>query len=110
MKYIIISVKNNKESVKGKRSIPIIFPECLNHSDVFRSIKKCIIIHCYQNSSPLYMPEILSAGFVSFKDNTVICSGYSESLGGIKSRQKIDSELISNYETHKEAVKSWEYC
>lgn len=110
MKYIVITVSNKKPNQQIEdKLIPIVFPGCLNHIDVFESISRCIMNHERRNHSPLHTPRIKSAGFVSFHSGKAHCHGKSESLGGVASRGAPDAELITNYENSEEAVKSWEY-
>lgn len=110
MKYIVITVSNKKPNQQIEdKLVPIVFPGCLNHVDVFESISHCLMRHEHRNHSPLHSPRIKSAGFVVFGDGKAHCHGKSESLGGVASRGALDAELITNYEGSEEAVKSWEY-
>jgi hypothetical protein len=109
MKYIVLTVENTNPDVHSKRSIPIIFPACLSHSNVFNHISTCINRQMLDEDNPLFDPRILSAGFMEFIDNAIYCSGKSESLNGVLSRGPIDADLIKNYTYHEESVKTWEY-
>lgn len=93
MKYIVISVK--AETSDLVRELPIIFPNTLVHADVARAI---------QHSEGLrkFKTHIVSAGEISSTricdsadDQGAHCHGWSDSLGGIRSRGSEDDALIN---------------
>jgi hypothetical protein len=86
MKYIIIEIPIGNSGLL--RDLPIIFPDELVHAEVFA---------CVSRHDGVARARPIAAGFLSSMSvgETGACYGESESLGKLKSRGKIDDQLIS---------------
>lgn len=81
MKYIVLKVSRGGLDYE----YPIIFPQSLTHALMAESLKK---------EEELKGAEVISAGEFNSMDCAVDCYGKSISLGNIKSRGEVDSNLI----------------
>lgn len=82
-KYVMLKV-NSPDGMEY--AFPVIFPDKLAHSDVFRALRR----HCPGND----LAGIKSAGFVAL--NVASAFGHSESLK--VDSQAEDKDIINNYD------------
>ncbi len=91
MKYIVLSVSMGPNLT---RELPIIFPDCLVHRDVFDAIR------LGSEDKSMRRAKVVAAGFVSSMSIEGNCNGRSETLD-IKSRGKVDDQLMKMFDyTH----------
>lgn len=84
MKYIVFQRKLGSDM---HQEIPVLFPECLTHSEFAKAVTA--------EGSELHGAVVVSAGFVSSMCLSAQCHGESTSLG-IGSRGKKDDLLIQS--------------
>lgn len=94
MKYIVLETEEGMQ-------LPIVFPEVLTHCFVAGAMQLAIdTLDPKKDLRPKQLDDLLargsakpvSAGFVTFDD--AHCSGESESLGGLKSKEGADAGRI----------------
>jgi hypothetical protein len=74
----------------GLRDIPIIFPDFLIHSDMFRNLRTIM-----PTGREGRFFTLVSAGFINLAPK-LVCYGKSETLG-VESRGQLDSDIILLY-------------
>lgn len=84
MKYVVLSIKSNNLT----REIPVIFPNALVHSDMYKKVKEALLL-----SFPGAEIKPVSAGELSLYGAEPRCNGHSGTLG-IKSREHEDDQLM----------------
>lgn len=81
-KYVVLRGEDSNGDI---HEVVFLFPGIVYHKDFLR----------FRRYEKFRSEEIIAAGFVSIgSDGKPYCDGYSESLGGIKSRGEIDAALI----------------
>ncbi|QEM42814.1 hypothetical protein FBPa10_0065 [Pseudomonas phage vB_PaeM_FBPa10] len=92
MKYVVL-----KMTVRGmSREVPVIFPDLISHVNMAASAVVALDAECedFKKAGDKVDITVVSAGFLSSMDVDAKCNGQSDSLGGLKSRESEDDELI----------------
>ncbi|EPB7755471.1 hypothetical protein ACRSA7_004506 [Pseudomonas aeruginosa] len=92
MKYVVL-----KMTVRGmSREVPVIFPDLISHADMAESAIVALDAECegFKKAGDKVDITVVSAGFLSSMGVGAKCNGQSDSLGGLKSRESEDDELI----------------
>ncbi|HHG5648161.1 TPA: hypothetical protein ACPWPG_003242 [Pseudomonas aeruginosa] len=92
MKYVVL-----KMTVRGmSREVPLIFPDLISHANMAASAIVALDAECegFKKAGDKVDIAAVSAGFLSSMDIDVKCYCQSDSLGGLKSRESEDDELI----------------
>ncbi|QVJ13109.1 hypothetical protein [Pseudomonas phage PSA25] len=92
MKYVVL-----KMTVRGmSREVPVIFPDLISHVNMAASAVVALDAECegFKKAGDKVDIAVVSAGFLSSMDIDAKCDGQSDSLGGLKSRESEDDELI----------------
>lgn len=83
-KYVVMAGEDKQDN---KHEVVFLFPGVIYHKDFLR----------FRRHENFHTDGIIAAGFVDIGlDGKPYCHGFSESLGGIKSRGQIDADLIAN--------------
>ncbi|URY99049.1 hypothetical protein 6959_0012 [Pseudomonas phage 6959] len=92
MKYVVLKLTVRCMS----REVPVIFPDLISHVNMAASAIVALDAECegFKKAGDKVDITAVSAGFLSSMDIDAKCDGQSDSLGGLKSRESEDDELI----------------
>ena len=91
MKYIVMTAHHK---LFGEHEVPILFPQIVAHKTMADGARDS----CFAgyDDDLRFDPKPIAAGFVTLRNDKLVCFGESESLGGIVSRGEVDAQLIAN--------------